>query len=471
MSPHFNNLSESPFPINSFSIAQSTWGGKVQRIIQAALLAASPYAAIRKNINLNGDNLLVIHQRYPLNRFKRIRLIGMGKACIPMAMAIRDLLEDRLSDGLLVVKDQKNIPESPHQADEKASFPLSVLVSSHPVPDERSQRAGSALRAFLRDSRPDDLVICLVSGGGSALVVSPVPGVELPDLQAMTRLLLACGATIQEINILRKHLDEVKGGGLARWVYPATLLTLVLSDVLGDPLDVIASGPGYPDASYFQDAWNILEKYHITPQVPARIIDILRLGLQGKQLETPKPGDAIFNRVQHIIVGNNRMAAKAAVQQAKLEGMHSMLLTTFLQGEARQAGNFMAGLSRELATVNAPLRSPACLVVGGETTVTLTGDGLGGRNQELALGSVIPLAGLRDSMLITLATDGEDGPTQAAGAVVTGETLSRAQHAGMHPQEYLRNNDSYRFFDVLGDLLVIGATHTNVNDLALLFHF
>ncbi len=323
----------------------------------------------------------------------------------------------------------------------------------------------------MKDSRPDDLVIFLVSGGSSALVVSPVAGIELQDIQKMTRLLLACGATIQEINILRKHLDEIKGGGLARWAYPAHLLTLVLSDVLGDPLDVIASGPAYPDSSHFSDAWYLLEKYRVIKQMPEHIVKILRLGLEGKLADTPKQDDVIFKNVQHVIVGNNRQAARAALMQAKKEGFHSILLTSFLQGEARQAGIFLASLAQEMVATNSPLRSPACIVVGGETTVTLTGDGLGGRNQELALGSVMHLAGLPNTMLVTLATDGEDGPTNAAGAVVTGETYERAQEAGMNSLEFLKQSDSYHFFENLDDLLITGPTHTNVNDLALLFHF
>jgi glycerate 2-kinase len=471
MSLLFDKPLTDTFPDQSYSITHSPWEGSIRRILKAAFLAVDPYTAIRKSISIQKNSLRVKNQRFQLSRYKRIRLIGMGKACIPMALAIQDLLGDQITDGLLVVKDQPHVPGSAHTSAEGSRLHYPIIKSSHPVPDERSQRAGSVLKTFLQDSHPDDLVICLVSGGGSALVVSPVTGVDLNDIQGMTRLLLTCGATIQEINILRKHLDEVKGGGLARWAFPATLLNLVLSDVLGDPLDVIASGPGYPDTSFYQDAWNLLEKYQIVKQMPARIVDVLSQGLQDKREETPKPGDPIFSKVVHTILGNNRLAANAALKQAKLEGYHSMLLTTFLQGEARQAGIFMASIARELAAANSPLPSPACLVVGGETTVTLTGDGVGGRNQELALGAVTHFAGLKSSLLITLATDGEDGPTDAAGAVVTGDTQARALNVGMNPMNFLANNDSYHFFKTLEDLIVTGPSQTNVNDLVLLFHF
>ena len=469
MNPQSIRTTVSPFPITAYSITQSPWNGSIQRILQAALYAADPYGAVQKRFVKRGNLLRIGPYRYSLKNYRRIRLVGMGKACLPMAAAVQDVLGNSITDGLLVVKSPTGASGLPESSAKPPGF--LVITSSHPIPDERSQLAGKAIKSFLQDIQPDDLIICLISGGGSALVVSPVAGVDLSDIQMMTRQLLACGATIQEINILRKHLDEVKGGGLARWAQTADLQTLVLSDVLGDPLDIIASGPTYPDSSSYQDAWNLLKKYQITEQIPEHIRLVIRQGLLGECAETPKPGDEIFKKVHHVIVGNNRLSAEAAVKQAKREGFQSMLLTSYLQGEARQAGIFMASIAKELTAVNSPMRSPSCMVVGGETTVTLTGDGLGGRNQELALSAVTHLDGLSNIMLITLATDGEDGPTNAAGAVVTGETLKRAQLADMNPQEYLVNNNSYHFFAHLDDLVVTGPTHTNVNDLALLFHF
>jgi hydroxypyruvate reductase len=321
----------------------------------------------------------------------------------------------------------------------------------------------------LNASEPGDLVICLISGGASALLTMPVTGVSLADLQALTSLLLACGANINEINTLRKHLDQVKGGQLARLAQPARVASLILSDVVGSPLDVIGSGPSVPDSSSFADAYAVLERYGLLGKAPVSIVKYLQRGCQGGAPETPKPDDPLFDRVQNVIIGSNQQAADAALQEALAEGFSAMLLTTYLQGEARQAGRWLAAIARQIASNGQPLQPPACLVVGGETTVTILGDGQGGRNQEMALGAVEDLANLPGAVLVTLATDGGDGPTDAAGAVVTGETLQRALQLGLRPGDYLRRNDAYHFFQGLGDLLVTGPTGTNVNDLAFLF--
>jgi hydroxypyruvate reductase len=314
-----------------------------------------------------------------------------------------------------------------------------------------------------------DLVIAVISGGGSALMTLPAPGLALADLQSLTGALLRCGATINEINTLRKHLDQIKGGGLARMAYPATLVTLILSDVVGSPLDVIASGPTVPDPTTFAEAYALLERYGIAASVPPPIIEHLRRGMAGQAEETLKPGDPRFERVQNLIVASNAQAAEAALTAARTEGFNTLLLTTYLQGEAREVGRALAAVARELAATGRPLPGPACVVAGGETTVTLRGQGMGGRNQELALAAVADLAGLPGIALITLATDGGDGPTNAAGAVVTGATLERARQRGLDPLAHLARNDAYPFFDALGDLLRPGPTHTNVNDLVFIF--
>jgi hydroxypyruvate reductase len=349
--------------------------------------------------------------------------------------------------------------------------PVRILEASHPLPDERGVQGAQQLIDLLKGVGPDDLVIGLISGGGSALLTSPAPGLSLGDLQALTSALLACGANINEINTLRKHLDLVKGGGLAQWVAPARLATLILSDVVGDPLDVIASGPTVPDPTTFAEALGVIEKYQIGAKTPSAVIDRLQQGAAGNIPDTPKPGDPLFERVQNVIVGSNRQAAEAALAQAQAEGLYPLLLTTYLQGEARQVGRVLAGVARQVASSGQPIARPACLVAGGETTVTLRGDGSGGRNQEMALSAVAELAGLPDLALVTLATDGGDGPTDAAGAVVTGETLSRAQNLGLGPEDYLSRNNAYHFFAPLGDLLKPGPTQTNVNDLAFIFAF
>jgi hydroxypyruvate reductase len=326
--------------------------------------------------------------------------------------------------------------------------------------------------SLLHSAQAGDLVIVVISGGGSALLTAPAEGLALADLQALTNALLACGANIQEINTLRKHLDGIKGGGLARAAFPADVLTLILSDVIGDPLDVIASGPTVPDPTTFADALGVLERYRLVEQIPQTVLHHLRQGAGGLSPETPKPGEPLFDHVQNVIVGSNRQAALAAVAQARLEGMNSLLLTSYLQGEASQAGRFAAALARQIAGQGEPLSRPACLVLGGETTVTLSNStGLGGRNQELALGSVLDLAGLPGVVIVTLATDGGDGPTDAAGAVVTGETLGRALALGLAPHQFLAQHDAYHFFEPLGDLLRPGPTLTNVNDLVFVFAF
>ncbi|MBU0512973.1 MAG: DUF4147 domain-containing protein [Chloroflexi bacterium] len=382
------------------------------------------------------------------------------------------------------------------------NLPISIFPASHPVPDERSVAGAQKIIDLLSTTTANDLVICLISGGGSALLTSPVAGISLTDLQSLTSALLACGATINEINTLRKHLSRVKGGQLARWIAPARSATLILSDVVGDPLDVVASGPTVPDSSTYADALAVVDKYNLGAQIPPAIMTHLQSGANGNIPETPKPGDPVFKRAENSIIGNNLQAAQAAIEQAKAEGFNTLLLTTSLQGEARAAGRMLAAVARQIAATGDPIPRPACIVAGGETTVTLSlphpqplsqgergvflplplgapfGDdkgrgegGLGGRNQELALAAVSELAGLPDVMLIALATDGDDGPTDAAGAVVTGETLARARELGLDPAEFLARNDSYHFFEPLGDLLKPGPTQTNVCDLTFIFAF
>jgi hydroxypyruvate reductase len=346
-----------------------------------------------------------------------------------------------------------------------------VLPGGHPIPTGDSLRSAQSLAEFLADGRADDLVFCLISGGGSALMTLPQDGVSLEDMQSLTRLLLASGADIGEINTLRKHLDRVKGGGLARLAAPAQLVTLVLSDVIGSPLDVIASGPTVADLSTYGDAYGILEKYHLDAKAHAAVISSLHKGLRGESPETVKPGDSLLERVTNQVIASNTHAAQAALAQAQAEGFNPLLLTTYLQGEAVQAGGVLASILRQVQDTGQPVARPACIVVGGETTVTLRGSGLGGRNQELALGAVRLLAGLPGVALVTLATDGEDGPTDAAGAIVTGDILPRASGLGLELQRAMQENDSYHFFDPTKALLKPGPTGTNVNDLAFLFAF
>ena len=443
------------------SLLSHPHGEAIRRVLAAALQAVDPYQAVLDALQRQGDMLLAGGQSYDLAAARRIVVVGAGKAGQPMARALSELLGERIQAGLVIVKDghagQTPLPR------------IGLCQAAHPVPDERGVAATRRIAALLDGLGPQDLVLCLISGGGSALLSAPADGISLADLRTLTGDLLACGASINEINCLRKHLDQVKGGGLARWAAPARVLTLILSDVIGNPLDVIASGPCVPDPSTYQDALAVLEKYNLLAQTPASIRARLLSGLRGDLPETPKPGAAFFAGVQNLVIADNARAARAALDQARLEGWRAQMLPAPLQGEARLAGATLAGLARQAAPGADAL--PLCLLAGGETTVTLRGGGLGGRNQELALGAVDGLAGLAGVCLVALATDGGDGPSDAAGAVVTGATQARALSAGLSVADYLAHNDAYHFFQPLGDLLLPGPTLTNVNDLALIFLF
>jgi hydroxypyruvate reductase len=453
-----------PAWLTTESIRRLSWGEAAIRILGAALAAVEPARAVARYLTRDGDRLWVGEYAFTLARFRRLRLVAVGKASLPMAEAVQAVLGDRLSDGLVISK----ASPATHPARKAGGGEIVYMEAGHPIPDQRNLQAARALERFLAGSREDDLVLCLISGGGSALLSAPVEGLGLADIQQLTQLLLHSGATIQEINTLRKHLERLKGGRLAQLATPARLITLVLSDVVGDPLSVIASGPTVPDPTTYQDAWEILAGYDLLDQVSASIRQVLAGGMAGKLPETPKPGAAIFTDSPVIVVANNQQAARAALEQAKSEGYNPCLLTSYLQGEARQAGGFLASIARQVVASGEPIPRPACLIAGGETTVSVTGNGMGGRNQELALGAVSELAGLAEVLLIAFATDGGDGPDDAAGATVTGDTLQRARQAGLSPETYLNNNDAYHFFDPLGDLIKCGATHTNVNDLAIL---
>lgn len=448
------------------SLRQNVWGDCVCRILASAIQAVDPKQAVHSHLIRSGNQLLVSGRSYNLVDYQRFIVIGAGKAGHPMASAIEEILPDHQFDGLVIVKDGYLAESS-----SSTQHSIQLVEAGHPIPDSRGVVSTDRIIDILKQTNPETLVICLISGGGSALLVSPVEGVSLHDLQLLTSELLACGASINEINTLRKHLDRVKGGNLARLAAPAQVISLILSDVVADPLDVIASGPTIPDQTTFQEAIQILEQYQIKEKVPPPIQDYLLQGQEGNKSENPKPSDPIFRNVNNLIIASNQQAAQAALNQAQTEGLNSLLLTSYLQGEASQAGRFVASLARQIAKDGQPIPRPVCIILGGETTVKLTGSGKGGRNQELALGAVSDLANIRDVVLVSLATDGGDGPTEAAGAVVTGETLTRASQANLSPLTFLANNDAYHFFQHLNDLIITGPTNTNVNDLVFLFAF
>jgi hydroxypyruvate reductase len=434
----------------SSSLKSHFQGTKIASILSAAIEAVEPGKAVSRFVKLDQNRLVCGDHLYHLDQYERVYLLAFGKAAMPMSAALVEILGNRLTRGWLVPK---------HESGEHDPR-LIIQPGSHPLPDENSLKAGEMLLSAVESFTEKDLVFCLISGGGSALVTAPYAGVTLADMRELTRQLLACGARIDEINTLRRHLDRIKGGGLAKHVSPATLVSLILSDVVNSPLEAIASGATAPDPSTLQDVSEIIKKYDLENKIPDSILNHF-----DQQIETPKPGDELFARVKNILVGSNELAAQAAAQTACDYGFKTIDLGNAWQGEARDVAKTLV---EKLLTND---QSPVCMIAGGETTVTIRGAGKGGRNQELALAAVPLLADLPDVMLVTLATDGEDGPTNAAGAVVTGETASRAQALGLNPAEYLANNDSYHFFEQLGDLLKPGPTGTNVNDLTFLFRF
>jgi glycerate 2-kinase len=430
----------------------------LQAIFQAALRAVDPGEAVRTHVRRAGNRLRVADRTYDLRQFDAVSVIGVGKAGAAMAIAIEGVLGDRLRGGHVIVKYGHGGPLT-H---------VTVHEAGHPIPDEAGVRATHTLIDFVTGPGRRDLLLCLLSGGGSALSPAPVEGITLAEKQEVTRLLLACGATIHEINALRKHISRLKGGQLARLASPATLITLVLSDVVGDALDVIASGPTVPDTSTFADCVEILRKYQLLDRVPTTIRRHLESGVSGAVPETPKPGDAVFARTQTVIIGRNLQALEAASRQATALGYQPLILSSAIEGETREVAKVHAGIAREVLASGHPIAAPACILSGGETTVTLRGQGKGGRNQEFALALALDIDNLPGIAALSAGTDGTDGPTEAAGAVADWTTCARAELCGLHPRTGLEHNDAYPFFERLGDLVITGPTHTNVMDVRIM---
>lgn len=427
------------------------------QIFRAALRAADPVEAVSRHLRVVGDTLTAGDRRYRLNSFRRIFVIGAGKAGAAMAKAVERVLGRRIHSGLINVKHG-------HLAKLRR---IELNECAHPVPDPAGVRGAERIADIARWASEEDLVICLISGGASALLPLPAPPVTLEEKQHTTRLLLASGASIHEINAVRKHISLLKGGQLARLAFPATVLSLLLSDVIGDDLDVIGSGPTAPDASTFAVARAVLSKYGLERRVPGAVQERIEAGVRGEIIDTPKASDEVFRRTQNVVVGSNHLAVKAAEAKARELGFRPIVLSTFVEGETREIARMHAAIAKEVVASGRPLKPPACLISGGETTVTLRGDGLGGRNQEFVLAAAIDLAGFGGVLVLSGGTDGTDGPTDAAGALADGHTVSRARDLGLDPGAFLANNDSYRFFQPLGDLLMTGPTNTNVMDVRL----
>jgi hydroxypyruvate reductase len=429
-----------------------------RRIFAAALAAADPEEAVRRAIRREGAVLRLDQKDYNLGEYERLLVVGAGKAAAPMARALEGILGGRIDDGMIVVKDGHGLPLKR----------IRLVEAGHPLPDRRGVAATEELLGLAGSAGERDLLICLITGGGSALLVAPAEGIGLADKQSATRLLLGSGATIHEFNTVRKHLSRVKGGRLAQAAFPAEVLTLILSDVVGDDLDVIASGPTAADASTFADAIAILKRRRVWKDAPASVRGHLERGAAGEIPETPKPADPLFARVAHRLVASNLRSLRAAAAAAEEAGYRPLILTSALEGEAREAARGFAAIAKEIRSSAHPLAPPACILAGGETTVTLKGTGRGGRSQEFALSGAIALEGLEGVVLLAAGTDGTDGTTEAAGALADGETAVRAAEHGIDLRDHLERNDAYNAFRPLGDLVVTGPTRTNVMDVYLI---
>jgi hydroxypyruvate reductase len=441
--------------ISTHSSAIEKMRRDAEAIFYAGLGAVEPAAAVKKAVRRDANHLFIRDMRIDLSDLKDLYIIGAGKAAAPMARAIEEILAGRITDGIICTKYGHGAPVTC----------IDIVEAGHPVPDENSRKGAEKMMSLVSRASEKDLVICLISGGGSALLSLPPPGVTLADKQHTAQTLLACGARIHEINTIRKHLSGIKGGLLARAAYPARLVTLILSDVVGDDPDVIASGPTVADRSRFSDAGAIMKSYGIIDQVPGAVTAHLEAGMAGKIPETPKPGDICFETAYPFIIGSNTAAILAAKGAAEGLGYNTLVLSSMIEGETREVARVHAAMAKEILKSGNPVARPACLLSGGETTVTIRGKGKGGRNQEFALAAALEIPMLENIVLLSAGTDGTDGPTDAAGAIADGQTVCRAHALGLIPREHLLNNDAYPFFNHLNDLVITGPTRTNVMDL------
>lgn len=436
---------------------------EVESLFRAALQRVDPYEAVNRFVRREGNRLFLGEQDSPdveldLEAFDHVYLVGGGKATAPMARAMEGLLGERIDAGVISVKygftDDLNRTE--------------ISEAGHPLPDRNGVKGTQKILALLERAGERDLVLSLISGGGSALLPQPADGITLEEKQAVTRTLLECGASIDEINTVRKHISSSKGGQMARAAYPATIINLMLSDVVGDRMDVIASGPFVPDSSTFREALEIFEKYRIE-EMPDTVRDYLKRGRENRVPETPKEGDPLFDRVHNVIIGSNILALEAAGREAERRGYHTLILSSMVEGETREVARVHTAIAEEILKTGNPVRPPACIISGGETTVTIQGNGMGGRNQEFCLAAAMDLQACPPRVVILSGgTDGNDGPTTAAGAIVDPDSVSRGHSKGLKAADYLSNNDSFHYFEKTGDLLMTGPTNTNVMDVRII---
>ena len=429
-----------------------------QDFIEKALKTVDPYQLIHDQVKVS-DGVLKLAGRQDsidLSAFKNIYCIGAGKGTAPMAAAMEELLGDYLKGGVITVKYGHGIPTQK----------IKVLEAGHPIPDENTLTHTRQMLKLAEQAGGDDLVIVLLSGGGSALMEALPDSISLQQWAELNQSLLASGADITQINTIRKHLSLTKGGRLAQKIAPAQTLTLILSDVIGDPLNSIASGPTSPDPTTFQDALDVIKQYQLEKDIGPAILEYLQAGCAGQIEENPKEEEAIFKRVRNYIIGNNALALKKLEQLATEQGFKTLLLTDRVQGEAREIAKILAAMVQSALYSGFPVSSPACLILGGESTVTLQGNGKGGRNQELTLAMLQALQNVKeDYYFCSLGSDGTDGPTDAAGAWIDHRTMVKVKKAGLSIADYLNRNDSYHFFKAIDQLIITGPTRTNVMDM------
>ena len=434
-----------------------------KNLLRHGIEAADGYMVMQQSLCIHGEMLVVtgasgVSVEYDLGQFRRILVIGFGKVSGIMASALEDSLKNRITAGLVIVK----------QGFKAELKKIRIVEAAHPVPDAKSENSAQQIVRMLADVSHDDLVICLISGGGSALCTLPSKGIKITDIQTMTQSLLASGADIVEINTIRKHLSQIKGGQLAKLVYPASLMSLIISDVIGDRIDTIASGPTAPDTTSFRDAHDILQRYDLFQKSPVSIRTRIKAGLAGEIMDTPKVDDTIFQKTRNIIIANNLTALRAIAKKARHCGYEMLLLSSMIEGETRHVAEVYAALIKELIESPHPMPTPACIAAGGEMTVRVTGMGQGGRNGDFCLALAPLISGRERVVVLSAGTDGIDGTTDAAGGIIDGTTSSRAQSMGLDVAKALSNHDSYPFLKKSGDILITGPTRTNVMDIQLI---
>ncbi len=428
--------------------------GYLVDIFNAALKGVDPYCAVMRLKE-------AVLEVYENGRYTSLYVIGFGKAVHGMVRATMDAMGDKVTAGIAITKYGL-------WAGEGTNGRIRIFEAGHPLPDENGVRATMKAVTLARSLGTRSMLLCLVSGGGSALLVAPAAGILLADKQRTTDLLSKAGADIHELNTVRKHVSDVKGGRLAEIAFPAGVMSLVLSDVIDDRLDVIASGPTAPDETTYAGAIGVIEKYEIQDAVPRNVYEHLMKGKEGRLTETPKKGDPAFVGVRNKIVGSNKQAMEAARKRCEELGLDAVMVDGVIRGEARDAGRWLAIKARKIQKGRTGARKGLCLISGGETTVTVRGRGAGGRNMELALAAALEMEGIDNITLLSAGTDGTDGPTDAAGAIVDGHSVAKGRAKGIDPEASLLDNDSYRFFQHSGDLFVSGPTGTNVMDIQLI---